>query len=400
MAGTIAPFPKHTFLTNSGVPAVGYQLFAYQAGTTTKLDTYTDSALSAANTNPIILDSAGRATIFLSPTSYKFVLATPTDTDPPASPVWTVDNVSATPEFNVNLDVSGVAGVDLTANEVVYLSSGSGGLTAGRWYKADADFTYASTTAPLVGIAVANVATGVAGSIRISGRVTGYAGLTIGSVYYVSQTAGALTTVAPTNKRAVAIADTATTIVLCPVEGANETVGPLPSSIGALPAVSGAALTGVTKHLEKFIATVGNVGAGEDILATYTLPAGTITTDGSHVRGLFWGITANNANAKTIRVRVIEGGNNTVLIAASATVSEAGYWLLGFVAMRTDTTLFRAAAQFVVGPSNSTATNSVPNITGSSTVTWANAIEFRLTGEATANDDVAMQGGYLQISTV
>lgn len=96
---TTVPNIPPQFLDDDGDPADSYQLFTYNAGTTTKVATYTDSALTVANTNPIILDSAGRATIFLDADlgTVKFVLATPTDTDPPGSPVWTRDNIVPVP---------------------------------------------------------------------------------------------------------------------------------------------------------------------------------------------------------------------------------------------------------------------------------------------------------------
>lgn len=82
----------------SGDPAVGYQLFTYAAGSSTKLTTYTDSAGATPQTNPIILNASGYPTngpIWLTAgQSYKFVLALSTDTDPPTSPVKTIDNVT------------------------------------------------------------------------------------------------------------------------------------------------------------------------------------------------------------------------------------------------------------------------------------------------------------------
>ena len=218
MSGTIAPFPKHVFLTNAGLPAVGYQLFTYVAGTTTKLATYTDYALSSSNTNPIILDAAGRATIFLSNTLYKFVLAPPTDTDPPVSPVWTVDYVSSVPLSAGNIDVEGAAGETITAGQFVYLSDGSGGLNAGQWYLTDSDNTYSSRTANAVGIALEDMTAGIilqTGKIRIAGRYTGYSSsLTIGAPYYLSATPGAITSSASDATRIVAVADSATSLII------------------------------------------------------------------------------------------------------------------------------------------------------------------------------------------
>ena len=96
------------FLDDNGDPAASFQLFTYQAGTSTKVATYTDSALSVPNANPIILDAAGRATIFLSAAlgSVKFVLAPAADTDPPASPTWTRDNINPVPVNTISSTIT------------------------------------------------------------------------------------------------------------------------------------------------------------------------------------------------------------------------------------------------------------------------------------------------------
>ena len=44
----------------NGNPLAGAEIYTYQTGTTTPLTTYTTSALSVANANPIVADSAGR----------------------------------------------------------------------------------------------------------------------------------------------------------------------------------------------------------------------------------------------------------------------------------------------------------------------------------------------------
>lgn len=96
MSVTISPQIHLQFFTASGVVASGYQLFTYQAGTSIKQATWTDSTQSTQNANPLQLDSQGRAYVWPDPTLvYKYVLALPTDTDPPQSPVETVDNVQS-----------------------------------------------------------------------------------------------------------------------------------------------------------------------------------------------------------------------------------------------------------------------------------------------------------------
>lgn len=81
------------FFNSNGRPLDGGKLYTYLAGTTTPAVTYTTSAGTPGteNTNPIILDSAGRVPqqVWLqNATSYKFTLTTSDDV-----PIWTKDNV-------------------------------------------------------------------------------------------------------------------------------------------------------------------------------------------------------------------------------------------------------------------------------------------------------------------
>jgi hypothetical protein len=91
MAGTVMPSPLFVGLDNSGNPLSGGKLHTYSPGGTSNLATYSDAALSSANANPVILDSGGRAPVYLSNTSYKFVLRDSADVL-----VWTRDNVQST----------------------------------------------------------------------------------------------------------------------------------------------------------------------------------------------------------------------------------------------------------------------------------------------------------------
>jgi hypothetical protein len=96
MSVTVSPYPFLFFMNpnNSGSPAAGFQLFTYIAGTSTKQTTWTDSTQLVSNTNPIVLDANGAAYVWLDPTLiYKYVLAPPNDTDPPTSPLRSIDNL-------------------------------------------------------------------------------------------------------------------------------------------------------------------------------------------------------------------------------------------------------------------------------------------------------------------
>ena len=48
------------FFDNNGVPLSGGLLYTYVAGSSTPLSSFTSSTGSTANTNPIVLDAAGR----------------------------------------------------------------------------------------------------------------------------------------------------------------------------------------------------------------------------------------------------------------------------------------------------------------------------------------------------
>jgi hypothetical protein len=107
----IAPnYSRFSAVVNSGVVDGGC-VYTYETGTTTKLDTYTDSTGAVANTNPVVLDTDGQADIWLaSGVEYRFVI---TDSDCDASsPLDTVDKIVGI----ANLAVSGLTNHAADAN--------------------------------------------------------------------------------------------------------------------------------------------------------------------------------------------------------------------------------------------------------------------------------------------
>lgn len=98
--------PKQQWEDANGNPYVGAKLFTYVAGSTTKKTSYTEADGLTPNTNPIILNSRGEAAnnVFGSTGPYKLVLAPSTDTDPPLSPYWTVDNWTGANDISVSTD--------------------------------------------------------------------------------------------------------------------------------------------------------------------------------------------------------------------------------------------------------------------------------------------------------
>ncbi len=59
------------FVDDNGKPLTGGQVWTYESGTTTPKATYVDPEGGAKNTNPIILDEAGRANIYLDDGAYR-----------------------------------------------------------------------------------------------------------------------------------------------------------------------------------------------------------------------------------------------------------------------------------------------------------------------------------------
>lgn len=80
-----APFSQ--FIDSNGNPLAGGKIYTYAAGTTTPKNSYSDAAGTIANTNPVILDSSGRADIWLLG-SYKIIVKDSADVL-----IHTTDNV-------------------------------------------------------------------------------------------------------------------------------------------------------------------------------------------------------------------------------------------------------------------------------------------------------------------
>jgi hypothetical protein len=96
--GTIMPTPVQQFFDNNGKPLAGGLLYVYDAGTNSLSPIYADVTLTTPLTNPVVLDAAGRAQVYLDAASYKFVLKTPLGVT-----IWTADNITATHVNGANL---------------------------------------------------------------------------------------------------------------------------------------------------------------------------------------------------------------------------------------------------------------------------------------------------------
>jgi hypothetical protein len=103
------------------------------------------------------------------------------------------------------------SGEALAVNDIVYFKASDA-----RWYKADADLT---TTFSNLRLGVNKTVAGAAGvtiQVAISGPVTGFSALSAGSAYYLSNTAGAISTSAGTFGIFIGYALTTTSIIFDP----------------------------------------------------------------------------------------------------------------------------------------------------------------------------------------
>lgn len=131
---------------------------------------------------------------------------------------------------------------------------------------------------------------------------------------------------------------------------------------------------------------VGNVGTGEDDLMTFSVPANSLSANGDFVRFYVHGSIANSVNAKRVKVKF---GATTFFDtgAAGIPISAAFDFTITGLVIRTG-----AATQLAYAYMN-TANGTLASYVGSGTPaeTLSGAITLKLTGEATANDDIVQK---------
>lgn len=128
------------FADGNGDPYAGGLLFTYLAGSSTKQTTYQNEAGSTPNTNPIELDADGRTPypVWLTTgLTYKFVLAPADDTDPPQSPIWTLDNITGINDTSLTIDqwVAGPAPTYVSATSFTLVGDQTSAFQVGRRLK-------------------------------------------------------------------------------------------------------------------------------------------------------------------------------------------------------------------------------------------------------------------------
>ena len=165
------------------------------------------------------------------------------------------------------------------------------------------------------------------------------------------------------------------------------TIGGIPTTLGLGTAFTMGLSTGTAKNIglaNVNTTPVGNVGAGEDNLITYSLPTDALSAAGKGVHITAWGITANNANAKTLKLYF-----GSVILTNSLTGSIAGFWRIEADVFSTGTDAQRYASQLVTTGAAGVALNDIES--GTLTENDGAAITIKCTGEAVDNNDIIQQ---------
>lgn len=207
---SLLPNGRQQFISANGDPLVGGEVYMYAVGTETPITTWQDPLMTTPNTNPILLDDLGSASIY-GVGSYRQVLY-----DALGNLLWdeVVDSgVNSNNAGGGGGGGGGVSGIgtsgtpgstssvgiyitNLPAVEPIALSAPvniflSGGAPAIR--NANAALAYSCD-----GFAATAITTGALGTIYINGVVGGLLGLTAGTDYYLAATSGAISTTGAT----------------------------------------------------------------------------------------------------------------------------------------------------------------------------------------------------------
>ncbi len=289
-------YPKgYQFLNGDGSPLALGNLYYYVAGTTTALDTYSDSAGAVPNTNPIQLDGSGRLVVDVylgSSTNYKEVLMTAPASSVTVSP-WPDDNIpSATGVFTGDSGSGGAIGLvpapaagDALANR--FLSAGGGWVTppsaaasvnlvTSAAASSGAVLTFVSVPSSIVAgmLATDTTNSGVipsgttilsttATTVTLSASVTG-SGVSSGDTINFYGAAGAVTN--------LSVSETSTAVSIASSSGSGATIPAATSSLaGVLDAARAAKIDG--------LATVATSGSYNDLTNQPAIPAAQVNSD-------------------------------------------------------------------------------------------------------------------------
>ncbi len=133
-----------------------------------------------------------------------------------------------------------------------------------------------------------------------------------------------------------------------------------------------------------------NTSTGATDLASYTAPAALLGTDTDAIELTFYGITAANANNKTIDVKI----GSTTIFTSGALALNAANWSIRVIISRVSSTTGRAVA--IWSSDNALLGNKVTYT--AVTETWANSLVTKTIGTGGATNDITNKGMIVSIS--
>jgi len=144
----------------------------------------------------------------------------------------------------------------------------------------------------------------------------------------------------------------------------------------------------LSRRLHTDTTDVGNVGAGEDNLMTYTLRGGTMAFNGEAIRVTAWGRWGANNNEKLLRAYF---GSTSILLTVAGHIPNAGGWKAQFEIVRTG-----ATSQILIGHNTTregvgSSFNFVPD-EATPAETLAGPVVIKMTGAATSDNDIVQKG--------
>lgn len=131
------------------------------------------------------------------------------------------------------------------------------------------------------------------------------------------------------------------------------------------------------------VSSVGNVGAGEDDLHTFSLPAATLARNGECVEVEYTLGFAANANNKRVRAYF---GATTAYDTGGGVAKNDGSATINMQVFRDSATTQRIITTFLDSTNTVRYANATLYVTGAETL--SGAVTIKVTGEATSNDDI------------
>jgi hypothetical protein len=135
------------------------------------------------------------------------------------------------------------------------------------------------------------------------------------------------------------------------------------------------------RQLSTSISSIGNVGAGEDDLHTFTVPGGTLAVGRDAIEAEYSFFLNANANNKRVRVR----WDGALLYDSTAQPVNNGALVIRCRITRATTS---TTSQRTWTMANSTGAAYTPAATADTTANINNDLILKVTGEATNNDDI------------